>query len=192
MESIVQTFGIKSCPLCSSCGPEDSPELVDHVLRHTYEFALRALPWPPPILHDLNIPPGSFNSSKGNTGEIPRWINTVAHESAARPVLDLCHYDRADHSTKANVNMPEHSNYFLINSYFDDRSEDKSSRPQANQSITSNRSASTRALTISSVAFSPSLLLVAYASDDFVIRIWDIKTDACVMALHGHEGLVSS
>ena len=30
----VQTMGIKFCPLCSPHGPEDSPELVDHVLRH--------------------------------------------------------------------------------------------------------------------------------------------------------------
>lgn len=61
--STVQRMGIKSCPLCSSCGAEDSPELVDHVLQHTYEFALRSLPWPKPIIHNLNVQPGSFNLS---------------------------------------------------------------------------------------------------------------------------------
>jgi WD40 repeat protein len=60
--SAVQRMGIKSCPLCSSCGAEDSPELVNHVLQHTYEFALRSLPWPKPIIHNnLNVQPGSFN-----------------------------------------------------------------------------------------------------------------------------------
>lgn len=61
--SAVQRMGIKCCPLCSSCGAEDSPELVDHVLQHTYEFALRSLPWPKPVIHNLNVQPGSFNLS---------------------------------------------------------------------------------------------------------------------------------
>lgn len=61
--SAVQKMGVKSCPLCSSCGVEDSPELVNHVLQHTYEFALRSLPWPQPIIHNLNVPPGGFDLS---------------------------------------------------------------------------------------------------------------------------------
>lgn len=59
--SAVQKMGIKSCPLCSSCGAEDSPELVNHVLQHTYEFALRSLPWPQHIMHNLNVQPGGFD-----------------------------------------------------------------------------------------------------------------------------------
>ncbi|PNP46430.1 hypothetical protein THARTR1_10752 [Trichoderma harzianum] len=61
--SAVQKMGIKSCPLCSSCGVEDSPELVNHVPQHTYEFALRSLPWPQPIIHNLNVLPGGFDLS---------------------------------------------------------------------------------------------------------------------------------
>lgn len=73
--SAVQRMGIKSCPLCSSCGAEDSPGLVDHVLQHTYEFALRSLPWPRPTIHNLNIQPGSFNLSlnSSHAEEIQRW-----------------------------------------------------------------------------------------------------------------------
>ncbi|KAK4083838.1 uncharacterized protein Triagg1_1500 [Trichoderma aggressivum f. europaeum] len=59
--SAVQKMGVKSCPLCSSSGIEDSPELVNHILQHTYEFALRSLPWPQPIIHNLNLPPGDFD-----------------------------------------------------------------------------------------------------------------------------------
>ncbi|KAL6823377.1 hypothetical protein V8C40DRAFT_266904 [Trichoderma camerunense] len=61
--SAVQKMGIKSCPLCLSCGVEDSPELVNHILQHTYEFALRSLPWPQPIIHNLNVSPGGFDLS---------------------------------------------------------------------------------------------------------------------------------
>ncbi|PON21536.1 glucose repression regulatory protein TUP1 [Trichoderma gamsii] len=70
----VQKKGIKFCPLCSSCGAEDSPEVVDHVLQHTYEFALRSLPWPKPVIHNLNVQPGSFNLSldSSHTEEIQR------------------------------------------------------------------------------------------------------------------------
>jgi len=58
--SAVQRVGIRSCPLCSSYGPQDSPELVDHVVRHAYEFALRALPWPRLAAEDLNKPVGTY------------------------------------------------------------------------------------------------------------------------------------
>lgn len=39
------TIGLDTCPLCRSAGPLDDPTLVDHVLEHTHEFALLALPW---------------------------------------------------------------------------------------------------------------------------------------------------
>ncbi|KAH8898152.1 hypothetical protein GQ53DRAFT_623351, partial [Thozetella sp. PMI_491] len=40
----VKSYGLTSCPLCSSSGQLDDPDLVDHVLKHTHDFALRALP----------------------------------------------------------------------------------------------------------------------------------------------------
>jgi hypothetical protein len=39
-------MGIKACPLCDSEGPEDSPELIQHILQHVHDFSLRSLPWP--------------------------------------------------------------------------------------------------------------------------------------------------
>lgn len=137
--SAVQRMGIESCPLCSSCGPEDSPELVDHVLRHAYEFALRALPWPQPIVHNLNVPPGSFNPPEDmeHARGLEQWIDEAAHESAGTPELTLCDYDRADHSAQVLTSASEYSDYFATYSYFDDMSEDKSSRPQGVQSVAS-------------------------------------------------------
>lgn len=38
-------MGIKSCPLCGESGPQDSPELVMHVMEHMHEFSLLSLPW---------------------------------------------------------------------------------------------------------------------------------------------------
>ena len=140
--SAVQTVGIKSCPLCSSHGPEDSPELVDHVLRHAYEFALRALPWPQPVAHDLNVPAGSFHlpEDSENAGYLQGWVNKAVHQSQRSPGLKLCAYDTADHSVPAPSHLSEYSDYFITNSYFDDRPEDKSFRPQGDQSIASNYS----------------------------------------------------
>jgi hypothetical protein len=43
--SCSRTFGISSCPLCDDSGPTDSPELVEHVLGHIYDFSMYALPW---------------------------------------------------------------------------------------------------------------------------------------------------
>jgi hypothetical protein len=108
-------------------------------LQHVYEFALRALPWPQPIIHDVNLPPGSFHlpEKSDDAEDIQRWINEAVHESVGVPELLLSDYDRADHSDPVPTNLPEYSDYFLMNGYFDDRSEDKSSKPQCDQSIVS-------------------------------------------------------
>ncbi|KAH7243134.1 hypothetical protein B0J15DRAFT_404337 [Fusarium solani] len=37
--------GVEACPLCCSTGPTDDPELIEHILKHTHDFALRSLPW---------------------------------------------------------------------------------------------------------------------------------------------------
>ncbi|KAK4118023.1 hypothetical protein N657DRAFT_558118, partial [Parathielavia appendiculata] len=74
--SAVQKMGVTTCPFCTADGPEDAPDLVDHVLQEAYEFALRALPWPKPINHELNEPPGTFKlPDKGNDeNPISRWL----------------------------------------------------------------------------------------------------------------------
>ncbi|RWA09597.1 hypothetical protein EKO27_g5509 [Xylaria grammica] len=135
--SAVQTMGIKSCPLCDSCGPEDCTELVDHVLQHTYEFALRALPWPPTTIQDLNVLPGSFNvpGDTEHAGDIPQWINGAMHEKVEISRLALCDYDRADHLFPAPNKFPEYSDYFLTNDYFNESPGDRSSEPQTGQSV---------------------------------------------------------
>jgi hypothetical protein len=44
-KSTFRTFSITNCPLCSDHGPTDSPELIEHVLGHIYDFSMYALPW---------------------------------------------------------------------------------------------------------------------------------------------------
>ena len=78
--SAVQTMGIKTCPFCSDHGPEDTPDLVDHVLQEAYEFALRALPWTKPVDHELNEPPRGFTIPEKGGGKNPfrPWIEEPA------------------------------------------------------------------------------------------------------------------
>ncbi|KAK3941487.1 hypothetical protein QBC46DRAFT_407161 [Diplogelasinospora grovesii] len=171
--SAAQVMGIKSYPLCSTCGPEDSPKLVDHVLRHTYEFALRGLPWLQPIVHDPSVSPGSFSlpEDSEHAGDPQQWINEVVHERSVGPQgLKLCDYDRADHSIPAPTNLSEHSGYVLTNRYFGDRPGDNSSRPQSDQSIASDYSTGSAHSDITSrtvmwVAFSPT------ASEDYTVQL---------------------
>ncbi|KAH6856903.1 WD40-repeat-containing domain protein [Chaetomium sp. MPI-CAGE-AT-0009] len=186
--SAVQKMGIITCPLCSSHGPEDSPELVDHVLRHAYEFALRALPWPPPVVHDLNVPPGSFNLpvDPENAGYLQQWINGAVHESAGAPGLQLCHYDREDHAAPAPTHPSEDSDYFRTNRYFEDLPEDKSSRQQIDQSIASSFSH------ITVDAGSPGAARLASASHDDTVKIWNPATGQCIATLNGHMNIVRS
>ncbi|KAI1362824.1 hypothetical protein F5Y08DRAFT_310998 [Xylaria arbuscula] len=134
--SAVQTMGIKSCPLCSSRGPEDSSELVDHVLEHMYDFSLRALPWPPPPVQDLNVPPGNFNlpGNPEHADNIRKWINGAVHYEVDAPCLILCDYDRADHSFPTLANPFEYTDHFMMNEYFNESPKDTSSRRQTDQS----------------------------------------------------------
>lgn len=138
----VQKMGVTSCPLCESSGPEDSPELVEHVLRHAYDFALRALPWPQPSVHDVNVPPGDFKLPKDPEQEdhLRRWIEEADHEGTEHPELEICRYDREDHSNPSLASASEYSEYFVLNDYFGDMPEDRSSKPQAEPSTASTRS----------------------------------------------------
>lgn len=64
--SVRQSMGIDACPLCDSSGPPDSPELVDHVLEHIHDFALRSLPWPAQAPLDVNGEVGTFDLGTPN------------------------------------------------------------------------------------------------------------------------------
>ncbi|KAM0453791.1 hypothetical protein ACHAPV_008728 [Trichoderma viride] len=196
--SAVQTIGIKSCPLCSSSGPEDSPELVDHVLRHAYDFALRALPWPQPIVYDVNILPGSFTLPKGSDHieDLQRWIKEAAHKSVGPPEIQLSDYDREDHSVTVPTNLFEYSDYFLTNTYFDDKSEDRSSKLQFDQSNASAYSTMSAQSHITSrvedsVAFSADGRQVASASRENVINLWNIETGKITKRFKGHNSEIS-
>lgn len=197
--SAVQTMGIKDCPLCSSCGSEDSPELIDHVLRHAYDFALRALPWPQPIVYDLNVLPGSFTipEDSDRMEDLQHWIKGLAHESVGPPEIQLSDYDGEDHSAPVPTNLLEYSDYFLKNTFFDDKSEDRSSKLQFGQSNDSAYSAvsahsdiSSRAL--SSVALSTDGRQIASALGENIIKIWNMETGQITKRLKGHDSKVSS
>ncbi|KAL7957083.1 hypothetical protein V8C34DRAFT_325613 [Trichoderma compactum] len=79
-------MGIESCPLCSSYGPRDSTDLVDHVVRHAYEFALRALPWPQSVIEDLNRPIGTFSLPMDalHTAQLEKWLDTCSPEESTK------------------------------------------------------------------------------------------------------------
>ncbi|KAK2611673.1 hypothetical protein N8I77_005003 [Diaporthe amygdali] len=72
----VRTYGITACPLCSIEGPQDAPDLVDHVLHHTYDFALLSLPGNQSATEDQNMPMGTYNFTKGQDGsdKLMEWF----------------------------------------------------------------------------------------------------------------------
>ncbi|TRX94463.1 hypothetical protein FHL15_004618 [Xylaria flabelliformis] len=85
----IKVMGITKCPLCDSKGPQDSPELVEHVLQHVHDFSLRSLPWPtdPPL--SLSKPVATFDTDyatrlyKDDSGDeysfsIAEWAESVA------------------------------------------------------------------------------------------------------------------
>ncbi|KAI0191452.1 WD40-repeat-containing domain protein [Xylaria flabelliformis] len=85
----IKVMGITECPLCGSEGPQDSPELVEHVLHHVHDFSLRSLPWPtdPPL--SPSKPVATFDTDyatrlcKDDSGNeysfsIAEWAESVA------------------------------------------------------------------------------------------------------------------
>jgi hypothetical protein len=60
----INVMGVTKCPLCDSEGPQDSPDLVEHVLQHVHDFSLRSLPWPMDPTISLDKPVGIFDMSQ--------------------------------------------------------------------------------------------------------------------------------
>jgi hypothetical protein len=84
-------MGIKKCPLCDSEGPEDSPELIEHVLQHVHDFSLRSLPWPVDPVISLDKPVGTFdmnnvtkvsnnNESTECNLDVAEWAENTDHK----------------------------------------------------------------------------------------------------------------
>ncbi|GAW14127.1 hypothetical protein ANO14919_035210 [Xylariales sp. No.14919] len=85
----IKVMGITQCPLCDSEGPQDSPELVAHVLQHVHDFSLRSLPWPtdppfspskPVATFDPDYATKLFKDDSGNeySFSIAEWAESVA------------------------------------------------------------------------------------------------------------------
>lgn len=122
-------MGIQSCPLCSSYGPRDSPELVDHAVRHAYEFALRALPWPRPVPENLDRQMGTYSLPEDdpNAEWFENWLDTLL-DSAEE--LMVSSFDKMDHALQENADDTPGEDYFANNDYFGDQESADSSRNQ--------------------------------------------------------------
>ncbi|KAL6808311.1 hypothetical protein J3E69DRAFT_378436 [Trichoderma sp. SZMC 28015] len=116
----VRYMGLEACPLCSSHGPRDSTDLVDHVVHHAYEFALRALPWPQSVKENLNKPIGTFSlpEDASNSEQLEKWLDNL--EGSAKE-LSIASFDNMDHSPPEEDGNTLEEDYFANNGYFEDR-----------------------------------------------------------------------
>ncbi|KAH0526123.1 hypothetical protein TsFJ059_009491 [Trichoderma semiorbis] len=128
----VRYMGLETCPLCSSHGPRDSTELVDHVVHHAYEFALRALPWPQSVKENLNKPIGTFSlpEDASNSEQLEKWLDNL--EGSAKE-LSISSFDKMDHSLPEEDGGTLEEDYFANNGYFEDREMADFSRRQTGQ-----------------------------------------------------------
>ncbi|KAK0627615.1 hypothetical protein B0T14DRAFT_512967 [Immersiella caudata] len=114
----IKSYGITSCPLCDSSGALDDPELVSHVLKHTHDFALRALPWPK-LAALTSEPAGKYNPSHAASDTVAEWLSSVVNEKV------VCESALANLSLrpcdKQVIDLVEDcggSDYFAKNPYF--------------------------------------------------------------------------
>ncbi|KAK6359883.1 hypothetical protein TWF696_001012 [Orbilia brochopaga] len=97
--SAVHCMGITECPLCTSSGPEDSPQLVDHVLRHVHDFSLRSLPWDRSDAKDLTNCVGTYKLPEGseNVAWLLNWLEKTELDPGASNELQLANFERSGH-----------------------------------------------------------------------------------------------
>ncbi|KAJ5235397.1 NACHT nucleoside triphosphatase [Penicillium citrinum] len=144
----LSSIGLDTCPLCRSTGPRDDPVLIDHVLEHTHDFALRSLPWADLATESIqgSTTRGIYNQSylqpvepfestgqplpsmmhiwfeKLEMPESEQWEQSyvaLAELSASRPVIDV----------------REETSYFTANNYFASETEGQSLDIQEDQSL---------------------------------------------------------
>ena len=88
LDAEIKVMGITTCPLCDSEGPQDSLDLIEHILQHVHDFSLRSLPWPADLPITLDKSVGLFDMShvvkivendEGNefVFDIAGWAETV-------------------------------------------------------------------------------------------------------------------
>ncbi|CAN9109473.1 unnamed protein product [Alternaria alternata] len=79
----INIIGITNCPLCDSEGPQDSLDLMEHVLQHVHDFSLRSLPWPADLPITLDKSAGLFDM-----GAVSKVIKGEYRESDRHDVAD--------------------------------------------------------------------------------------------------------
>ncbi|KAL7933159.1 hypothetical protein V8C35DRAFT_305086 [Trichoderma chlorosporum] len=166
-KSTFRTFGITNCPLCNDHGPTDSPELIEHVLGHIYDFSMYALPWRTTPRTGLKKPIRTFNDVTPvldpNDDEdatemrmfshtrILEWVenphpeeqNLTPEQKATIRDLDWDDYQAMDNEDREDPIVADYFDRAEID-YFED---DASSRRASSQA---GHSASTRQLSIAS------------------------------------------
>ncbi|KAJ6055864.1 hypothetical protein N7444_004962 [Penicillium canescens] len=127
-----KSYGLTCCPLCNSSGSLDAPELIDHVLQHTHDFALRALPWPKHRDHARSLP-GTYDSKIPNADLVRSWLDDVIEETtdSIAAQLDLRSWDRATQDPNEECSGFD---YFEKNDYFADCSSSASLAALSEQS----------------------------------------------------------
>lgn len=150
-------IGITQCPLCDSTGPQDAPELIDHVLEHTHDFALRSLPWADlPIRYCKSSSSGFFDLDYLQNSEpadletpIAQWRMHVWFDNLELPdseqwaaAKDALRRLARSHDDQVQDTPPGH---FAANDYFASEADDPSLEMQ-------NRAASLGSVSTNSLA----------------------------------------
>lgn len=79
----INIMGITNCPLCDSEGPQDSLDIIEHVLQHVHDFSLRSLPWPADVPISVNKSAGLFDLSHAVKTIKDKEGNVFKHDIAA-------------------------------------------------------------------------------------------------------------
>jgi hypothetical protein len=91
----INIMGITNCPLCDSEGPQDSLDLMEHVLQHVHDFSLRSLPWPADLPITLDKSAGLFDMSHAVKIVKDKEGNVFKHDIATWAELVVPTFDQS-------------------------------------------------------------------------------------------------
>ncbi|RTE72433.1 hypothetical protein BHE90_013166 [Fusarium euwallaceae] len=123
--STQRKIGIEACPLCDVEGIVDSPELIEHVLEHVHDFALRSLPWPRSNHINIGGEVGTFDLQHSKCPSVIQWLSGLS-ELDGHKRLQLSQFDDDRVTTVESQVPPLQDDNLPLDIYFADEHGDES------------------------------------------------------------------